>query len=83
MLSFVIGILAGLLCAISFLPQVAKIVKTKQAKDLSLLTFSLLSLGVLLWLVYGILMNALPIILANAVIFVLCLVIVVMKIKYR
>ena len=83
MTNLIIGLSAGILCMVSFLPQVVKIVRTKQTKDLSLITFSLLSLGVFLWLIYGILIGELPIILSNAVIFVLSLLIVRMKIKYK
>ena len=82
MTSFILGILAGLLCAVSFIPQAVKIFRTKQAKDLSLMTFSLLSVGVFLWLIYGILIEELPIILANSFILVLCFLILAMKIKY-
>ena len=83
MTSLIIGLGAGILCMVSFLPQVIKIMRTKQTKDLSLITFSLLSLGVFLWLIYGILIGELPIILSNAVIFVLSLLIAAMKIKYK
>lgn len=82
MLSSIIGIIAGILCAVSFLPQVLIILKTKNTKDLSLTTFSMLSLGVFLWLIYGILIKDIPIIAANAVVFSLSLIIVGMKIKY-
>ena len=82
MISFILGILAGLLCAVSFIPQALKIFRTKQAKDLSVMTFSLLSLGIFLWLIYGILIEELPVILANSFILVLCLLILAMKIKY-
>ena len=83
MMSMIIGLGAGILCTISFLPQIIKVIKTKQTKDLSLITFSLLSLGVLLWSVYGALMKSFPIIASNAVIFILSLLIVAMKIKYK
>lgn len=83
MTSLIIGLCAGILCTISFLPQVIKIVRTKKAEDLSLITFSVLSLGVFLWLIYGILIESLPIIVSNAAIFVLSLLIVAMKIKYK
>jgi len=79
----IIGIIAGALTTIAFLPQVIKIYKMKDAKELSLATFSIFSAGVLLWLVYGILVNELPIILANAVTLILIISIIVMKLKYR
>ncbi len=82
MISLIIGILAGFLCTISFVPQIVRIFRTRQTRDLSLITFSLLCLGVFLWLIYGILIKDLPVILANSVILVLCFLIVVMKIKY-
>ena len=82
MLSLIIGTLAGILCTLSFLPQVIKIYKTKHTRDLSLVTFSVFSLGVSLWLIYGILIKETPVILANAAILILILLIVFMKIKY-
>jgi len=82
MLSLIIGLLAGTLCTISFIPQAIKIFKAKQAKDLSLPTFVMFSLGVFLWLVYGIVIRALPIILTNVACFILAVSIVVMKIRY-
>ncbi len=82
MTSLIVGILAGVLCTVSFLPQAIKIFKTKRAGDLSLITFVALCFGILLWLIYGIMIKELPIILANAAMLVLALLIVVMKIKY-
>lgn len=81
MADLIVGLCAGALCMVSFLPQVVKIIKTRQTKDLSLATFSLFSLGVFLWLVYGVMIKSLPIILTNAIMFVLISVIVFMKIK--
>lgn len=81
-IDFIIGLLAGILCAISFFPQVIKIFKTKHTRDLSLATFSILSLGVFLWLIYGFLIKQIPIILANGAILVLALLILAMKVKY-
>lgn len=82
-IAFIIGILAGILCTISFVPQVARIIKTKKTTDLSLIAFSVLFLGVFLWLVYGILIKALPVILANAATLTLVFIIVIMKVKYK
>jgi MtN3 and saliva related transmembrane protein len=79
---FIIGLLAGLLCTVSFLPQVIKAFKTRRTKDLSLATFSILSAGLFLWIIYGILINQIPIILTNVMILVLSLLILGMKLKY-
>ncbi|MCK4810037.1 MAG: SemiSWEET transporter [Candidatus Omnitrophica bacterium] len=82
MKSLIIGILAGILCTFSFIPQVIRIFKTKQTKDLSLITFSILSLGVFLWLIYGIMIKQFPIIATNGLVLILSLLILVMKIRY-
>ncbi|MFA5271457.1 MAG: SemiSWEET transporter [Candidatus Omnitrophota bacterium] len=79
---FIVGVAAGVLTTAAFLPQLIRVVKTKHTKDLSLITFSLFSLGVSLWLIYGILLKELPIILANAFTLVFAILIVIMKIKY-
>ena len=77
-----LGVIAGTLTTISFLPQLVKIVKNKSAKDVSLLMFLMFTLGILLWLVYGILTLTLAIIIANSVTIILALSILILKIKY-
>lgn len=79
----IIGILAGTFTTISFLPQVIKIYRIKDAKELSLTTFSIFSLGVFLWLVYGVLVHEWPIILANGITLILIIAIIAMKLKYH
>lgn len=61
------GSIAGILTTISFFPQVYKTFKSKSAKDLSLLMFSLFTLGIIFWLVYGILINSRPVIISNSI----------------
>ncbi len=68
---------------ISFWPQLSKTWKTKSAGDLLLGMSLTFTIGVVLWLVYGLYLNALPIILTNLVTFLLTLTIVVLKIRYR
>jgi MtN3 and saliva related transmembrane protein len=63
----IIGLIAAVCTTFAFVPQVMKVWKTKQAKDLSLRMYSIMFLGILLWLVYGILIDSLSIILANVV----------------
>jgi MtN3 and saliva related transmembrane protein len=82
MKTLIIGIIAGSFTTLSFLPQLIKVIKTKQTKDLSLITFSLFAFGVFLWLIYGLLLRELPIILANAVTLIFVALIAVMKIKH-
>ena len=76
-----VGALAGILTTIAFIPQVVKTWKTRSAGDISLLMFLLFSAGVLLWLIYGILLNAMPIIIANGITLALSASILVMKIR--
>jgi len=79
---FIIGLAAAALTTISFLPQVIQAFRTKHTKDISLYTFLVLSIGIILWIVYGILIKELPIILANGATLILCISILIMKIKY-
>ncbi|TGL74118.1 SemiSWEET transporter [Leptospira jelokensis] len=62
-----IGYVAAFLTTVSFLPQVLRVVLTKQTRDISRNMYLLFFLGVVLWFVYGILKSDFPIILANVV----------------
>ena len=75
--------MAGTLTTISVLPQVIKTYRTKNAKDLSIVTFSVFSGGVFLWLVYGIVVGEWPIILANGMTLILSFMIIAMKVRYK
>lgn len=77
-----LGYIAGVITTVSFIPQVVRVYKNKSGKDVSLIMVMMLSLGTLLWLVYGLMVNGLPIIIANAVTFSLVLVILILKIYY-
>jgi len=76
------GTLAGGLTTIAFIPQVVKTWKTRSAEDISLFMFLLFSCGVLLWLIYGVLLHALPIILANGITLALSTSILAMKVRF-
>ncbi len=79
----VLGLFAGSLTTLAFLPQMFQTWQTKSAKDVSLLTLITFIAGVFLWLLYGIYLQALPIILANGVTLFFNLIILWLKIKYR
>jgi MtN3 and saliva related transmembrane protein len=81
-MSIPVGLAAGFLTTIAFVPQVVKIWKTKSAKDVALSTFVAFTVGVALWLAYGIMKQELPIIVWNAVTLALAAAILVMKIRY-
>jgi len=77
-----IGLIAGALTTISFLPQVIKTCKSKSTKDISMGMFVTFSTGILLWIFYGIAIHSTPIVITNVVTFLLVFVILVLKLKY-
>ena len=77
-----IGFIAAILTTVAFVPQVGKVWRTRSAKDVSLGMYTLFTLGVALWLAYGILIHSWPIILANGVTLVLAGMVLVMKLKF-
>ena len=78
----ILGFIAGLLTSISLLPQVIRTWKLKKTKDISLWAFIILNIGVALWLIYGLLINDLPLIAANGVGLALASTVLFFKIKY-
>lgn len=82
-LSDVIGYLAAALTTLSFLPQALHTFKTKDVSGISLSMYSAFTGGVALWLVYGVLLSAWPIVIANVVTLSLAMTILVMKLRYR
>jgi MtN3 and saliva related transmembrane protein len=78
-----LGLVAGALTTISFLPQVIKTWKSRSAKDLSLGMFSLFCLGVVLWLVYGFILNDIPLIAANLLTLMLASTLLFFKLHFK
>lgn len=78
-----LGLVAGTLTTLAFLPQVVKTWRTKSSNDLSVGTLGMICTGVLLWLIYGLLVGDLPIIAANAVTLVLVVSVFVLTLVYR
>ena len=56
-----IGFIAAVCTTFAFLPQVIKVWKTKQTKDLSLRMYTIMFIGICLWFVYGLRINSLSI----------------------
>nr|WP_319377224.1 SemiSWEET transporter [uncultured Methanoregula sp.] len=79
----IVGYIAGILTTISFIPQVARAWRLKETRDLSLAMLVLFAFGVLLWALYGFWVSSLPIIAANTITFILILVLLWLKIRYR
>ncbi|MCF8167443.1 MAG: SemiSWEET transporter [Rhodoferax sp.] len=82
-LSDFIGYCAAILTTASFVPQALHTFKTKDVSGISLGMYSAFTLGVSLWLVYGLLLEAWPIVIANTITVTLAASILVMKLRYR
>lgn len=79
----IIGLIAAALTTSSFIPQVYKVWKEKSVKDISLAMYTVLFIGIVLWLYYGIEIGSLSIISANAVTLILTLSIIIAKLKFK
>ncbi len=78
-----IGYLAAILTTCSFVPQAWLTYKTKNTKGVSLGMYSVFTVGVALWLVYGLTIAAWPIVIANTVTLMLAVAILSMKLRYN
>lgn len=79
----ILGLFAGICVTVSVIPQIIKVWKTKKVKQISLLTFSVLTFGIAMWVVYGILKKDFPIIVTNSVSLFLNLIMVYFLIYYE
>jgi MtN3 and saliva related transmembrane protein len=77
-----IGYIAAILTTTSFIPQCLKTLKTRDVSGISLSMYGIFTLGVLMWLCYGLLKESWPITIANAITAALAIVILWLKIKY-
>lgn len=78
----VIGFLAAVLTTLSFMPQVWLTFRTRDVSGVSLGMYSVFTVGVALWLAYGLLLQMWPVVVANAITLMLALSILVMKLVY-
>jgi MtN3 and saliva related transmembrane protein len=78
-----IGFVAALCTTVAFIPQLVRVLKLRSARDISLGTFLLFSIGVFLWLLYGIYTGSRPVIASNAATLGLSLSILFLKIRYE
>lgn len=77
----IIGLIAAFLTTASFLPQALLVVKTRKTEGISLTMYSMFTVGVAGWLIYGLLAGSLPVVLANAITLVLAAIILTIKIQ--
>ncbi|MFD0941492.1 SemiSWEET family sugar transporter [Pedobacter boryungensis] len=78
----IIGFSAGILTAISSIPQIIKILKDKKAQAVSPLMFFVLLVGNLLWCWYGVMLNDLPITLTNGFSTICDILMIILNYKY-
>jgi MtN3 and saliva related transmembrane protein len=78
-----IGYAAAFLTTVSFLPQAWQTFKTRDVRGISLPMYSIFTLGVALWLMYGLVAGAWPIVVANAITLALAAAILVMKLRFE
>ena len=81
-LTLFLGYFAGVLTTVSLVPQVIKMWTTKSADDFSLAMLLIWCTGISCWVVYGVLLNAVPIILWNVSTLLLAIAILAMKVKF-
>lgn len=78
----ILGLVATSFTTASFAPQAWHIWRTRDVSGISLVTYLVLTFGLALWLIYGLLKGDLPLVVANSVMVVLTAAITVMKIVY-
>jgi MtN3 and saliva related transmembrane protein len=79
----ILGYAAGALTTSALIPQVIKIIKTRSAEDISLVMFIVFSIGISLWIAYGIAINSAPVIIANSISLLLGLFVLWLKFRYK
>lgn len=78
-----IGVFAAMFTTASFVPQVVAILRTGNVEGISVTMYSIFTVGIALWLSYGILVQDLPMLLANAITLVLALAVLTLTIRTR
>lgn len=78
-----IGYFAAILTTVSFVPQVFHTLRSRDVRGISLSMYSVFTTGVACWLIYGLVIGAWPIVVANGVTFLLASAILIMKLRFR
>lgn len=77
-----IGYIAASLTTFSFLPQALHTFRTRDVSGISLGMYSTFTLGIAMWLAYGLMIQAWPVVAANAITLLLASAILIMKLRY-
>lgn len=78
-----LGFFAAFCTTLAFVPQAYRVWKTKSTKDISLSMFIIFTTGVASWLLYGLIINNFPLILANAITLALSIFILIYKLIFK
>ena len=78
----IIGFAAAFCTTAAFVPQLVRVLRFRSARDISMPTFLLFSVGVFLWLLYGIYTDSKPVIASNIITLILTLSILFLKLRY-
>jgi MtN3 and saliva related transmembrane protein len=77
-----LGYAAALLTTLAFVPQAVKTIRTRDTRDLSLWMYLIFTSGIAFWFCYGISIGSWPMIVANAVTFLLAATILILKLRF-
>jgi MtN3 and saliva related transmembrane protein len=83
MLTEIIGFCAAILTTVAYLPQMVRIIRTRSTKDVSLIMYLVMLTGVITWLVYGVLIDSMPVIIANTITTAFVATILFFKLRYK
>lgn len=78
-----IGFLAATLTTTAYIPQAYKTIRSRKTKDISLAMYLILNVGIVSWLIYGILLVNWPIILSNIITLLFTLPVLYFKLRYK
>lgn len=78
-----LGFVAAFCTTAAFVPQLVRVLRLRSARDVSLPTFVMFSVGVFLWLLYGFYIGSKPVIASNGVTLLLSVSILILKLRYE
>lgn len=78
-----LGLVAGTLTTAAFVPQLLKTWQSRSARDISMAWLSTFTAGILLWFIYGISIQSLPVALSNGITLLLTLLILFFKLRFN
>lgn len=80
--SEILGLIAGFLSTFAIIPQIMRVYKLKSAREISIIYNTMLLLGIVMWLVYGIILDLVPLIVWNVIGGLLVLMLLLAKLRY-